>query len=152
MSKDGGYFKAGVGRIVCNTENGYLVVDVGDGAQMSCPTGLLEWSLRYTKDENLPCAAAGVVGIFLLPDRCRKRDGASAYRREGMQMKDKTIPVGGIWLRRIGDRVIVAAEINGRWIDVISEHAEGSFSHIVEPSGMLKCEAEGKLTDKALSE
>jgi hypothetical protein len=59
-------------------------------------------------------------------------------------MKD-LIEIGGVWLRRVGDRVIVSVEIEGVWQDVISEHAEGAFSHIVEPGGMR----EGKETSRA---
>lgn len=49
--------------------------------------------------------------------------------------------VRSIWLRRIGDQVQVLAEMqepNGSWRFrlVIREHADGSFSHIVEPEGM----------------
>jgi hypothetical protein len=43
----------------------------------------------------------------------------------------------GLWLRRSGDQVIVSAEFDGKWRDVIVESIDGSFSHIVEPSGML---------------
>lgn len=46
------------------------------------------------------------------------------------------IAVEGIWLLRDGDKVIVRAEIDGKWIDVIREHHDGMFSHIVEPAGM----------------
>lgn len=51
------------------------------------------------------------------------------------------IAVSGIWLRRDGGenevgRVIVSVDINGRWVDVISEVADGAFSHIVEPLGI----------------
>lgn len=48
-------------------------------------------------------------------------------------------PVGvtGIHLLRLGDYVIVNAEIDGRWVEVIREIHDGSFSHIVEPGGMI---------------
>lgn len=39
-------------------EDGYMVVDVGDGAQMTCPTGELEHRLRYS-DSPPNLAAAG---------------------------------------------------------------------------------------------
>jgi hypothetical protein len=60
------------------------------------------------------------------------------------------VAVDGIWLLRLGDRVIVRAEVEGRWIDIIEEHIDGSFSHIVEPAGIrsraamtsAKCEGE----------
>jgi hypothetical protein len=50
--------------------------------------------------------------------------------------KQQPIPVSGVWLRKEGERVIVAVEIEGKWIDVITEREEGPFSHIVEPDGI----------------
>jgi hypothetical protein len=47
-----------------------------------------------------------------------------------------TICVGGIHLCRIGDQVQVRAEVGGEWRLVISEHIDGPFSHIAEPSGI----------------
>jgi hypothetical protein len=45
-----------------------------------------------------------------------------------------------IWLRREGDYVVVLVEhkIDGGsvWVEVIREHHEGPFSHIIEPSGI----------------
>ena len=46
--------------------------------------------------------------------------------------------ISAIHLVRIGDYVYVKAEIEGRWVTVIREHADGSFSHIVEEGGMQK--------------
>lgn len=46
------------------------------------------------------------------------------------------VPVTGIHLVRIGDNVIVNAEIDGKWVTVIEEYADSRFSHIIEPSGM----------------
>lgn len=53
-------------------------------------------------------------------------------------MKRFQVPicVSGVWLRRIGDKAIVAVEIRGKWIDVITEDIDGNFSHIVEPNGI----------------
>ena len=50
--------------------------------------------------------------------------------------KPAPIAVEGVWLVRLGDQAIVRVEIDGRWIDVIEEHIDGSFSHIVEPAGI----------------
>ena len=50
----------------------------------------------------------------------------------------ETIEITGVWLVRLGDKAIVRVEIDGRWIDVIEEHAEGSFSHIAETGGILR--------------
>ena len=44
------------------------------------------------------------------------------------------ITVSGIQLVRIGDYAVVNVELNGKWVEVIREHVEGSFSHIVEPT------------------
>lgn len=37
-----------------------------------------------------------------------------------------------VWLRREGDYVIVAVEVDGKWHDVIREWWDSSFSHIWE--------------------
>ena len=64
------------------------------------------------------------TGIALLAiDELRKDD-------------ERTIAISGIMLRRSGDRVIVEAEIDGRWVEVIDEFHDSNFSHIVEPAGM----------------
>lgn len=47
---------------VVRNENGYMIVDVGDGAQMTCPTGDLEWRLRYGDAPAL--VAASVIESF----------------------------------------------------------------------------------------
>jgi hypothetical protein len=47
--------------------------------------------------------------------------------------------VGGIWLRNLGDRLIVAVEVEGVWIDLIEEYGklgECSISHFVSPAGI----------------
>lgn len=44
-------------------ENGYMIVNVGGGAQMTCPTGALERRLRYD-DEPPSLVAAGAVESF----------------------------------------------------------------------------------------
>lgn len=48
--------------------------------------------------------------------------------------------VTGIMLRTDSDDIVVEAEINGEWREVIREYAadNASISHIVEPLGMLK--------------
>lgn len=40
--------------------------------------------------------------------------------------------VSAIWIRRIGDNVILAFEADGLWYKAASEYVDGSFSHIVE--------------------
>lgn len=46
--------------------------------------------------------------------------------------------VSGIHLFRTGEHVVVSVEIDGRWVEVIRERNDGSFSHIVEPNGVRK--------------
>lgn len=45
-----------------------------------------------------------------------------------------------IWLRLDGANVVVAVEViragKRTWVDVISERADGCYSHIIEPSGI----------------
>ena len=41
-----------------------------------------------------------------------------------------------IWLVREGDSVLVKIEVGGKWITIIREHYDGSFSHIVESNGI----------------
>lgn len=47
-----------------------------------------------------------------------------------------TVQVSGVHLKRIGDKAIVAVEVDGRWVDIIEEYYDGSFSHICEPGGI----------------
>lgn len=54
-----------------------------------------------------------------------------------MSEDEKYVGVRGIWLRKIGDSVQVLAEGDDGWRLVIEEAADGNFSHIVEPSGIL---------------
>lgn len=57
-------------------------------------------------------------------------------------MAQQPVPISGIHLARIGDYVIVKAEIDGEWVEVIRERHDGWFSHIVEPLGMRRCQAD----------
>jgi hypothetical protein len=57
-------------------------------------------------------------------------------------MAQTPVPVSGIHLVRLGDYVIVKAEIDGQWVEVIREHHDGPFSHIVEPLGMRRRQAD----------
>ncbi len=60
-------------------------------------------------------------------------------------MAQTPVPVSGIHLVRIGDYVVVKAEIDGKWVEVIREHHDGSFSHIVEPLGMRRRQADAEV-------
>jgi hypothetical protein len=53
-------------------------------------------------------------------------------------MAQQAVPVTGIHFVRLGDYVVVKVEIDGKWVEVIREHHDGSFSHIVEPLGMRR--------------
>lgn len=44
--------------------------------------------------------------------------------------------ITAIWLKRIGDHAIVEVEVDGKFVQVIREHIDGAFSHIVEESGI----------------
>lgn len=53
-----------------------------------------------------------------------------------------TIPIGGIWLHYVGGendsnaRVSVEVEVDGKWIEVISEAHQSPFSHCVTAEGI----------------
>lgn len=57
-------------------------------------------------------------------------------------MAQAPVPISGIHLVRLGDYVVVKAEIDGKWVEIIREHHDGSFSHIVEPLGMRRRQAD----------
>jgi hypothetical protein len=65
-----------------------------------------------------------------------QRRGIEAARTAEFKGHNSPIGVTGIWLKRIGDQVIVEAEIGGSWVSVIEEFVDCPFSHIVEPGGM----------------
>ena len=52
--------------------------------------------------------------------------------------QENPVEVTGIWLRSIGDKLEVLAEIDGEFRLVITESMGGPMSHIAEVSGMLK--------------
>ena len=68
--------------------------------------------------------------------------GASGYapKRKGLN----SIAIDGIWLRRIGSRVEVLAEVDRQWRIIIVENVDGQFSHIVEPGGIAAAPIEGE--------
>lgn len=49
---------------------------------------------------------------------------------------DTQVPISGLWLRRQGDLVIVAAEIDGCWRDVITEWHDDCFGRISDVGTM----------------
>jgi hypothetical protein len=51
------------------------------------------------------------------------------------QVKQPSIAITAIWLRRSGDHVVVSVEIDGVWREAIREFHEGPFSHIAEARG-----------------
>jgi hypothetical protein len=50
-------------------------------------------------------------------------------------MHNKTFQATAIWLRRIGDKVQMLAEIDGKWRLAAEECFDGPFSHIAEGNG-----------------
>lgn len=53
-------------------------------------------------------------------------------------MPQEPVPITGVFLKRIGQYAIVEVEIAGKWVEVIREHADGFYSHIVEPLGIRR--------------
>lgn len=51
-------------------------------------------------------------------------------------MSDETVSVSGIHLVTEGADIVVRAEVDGRWVEVIRELNDGPISHIVEPGGI----------------
>jgi hypothetical protein len=60
------------------------------------------------------------------------------------------VGVRGIWLRKIGDQVQVLAEGDDGWHLVIEERADGNYSHIVEPPGIIAAPLDPLLQGDAL--
>lgn len=57
----------------------YLVIDIGDGAQMTCPRGPLEWQMRYGNPEKHRFVAASALDSYeYLVNHCSKEE---AWRR-----------------------------------------------------------------------
>jgi hypothetical protein len=64
-------------------------------------------------------------------------------------VRDGPVEITGVWLRGGEDSVAVLVEIDGRWVNVISEFVplhgnDGNvwpISHIVEPGGIRKAAA-----------
>jgi len=55
--------------------------------------------------------------------------------------KQEPVCVTGVWLKNLGDEIIVSVEVDGAWVDVITEYVgrmEFAVSHIVEPLGIRK--------------
>lgn len=55
-------------------------------------------------------------------------------------MNNEHISITGVHLYTVGERVIVAIEVDGKWTPIIEERAEsiGPISHICEPGGMRR--------------
>lgn len=69
--------------VITYDQDGYLIVSVGDGAVMTCPTGRLEWRLRYGDKPAL--VAASVVETFrYLLTECTQKE---ALRRMKIMRK-----------------------------------------------------------------
>lgn len=56
--------------------------------------------------------------------------------KEHQDEAQRAIGYGPIWLRRVGDYVIVEVEFDGEWVEVIREQLDGNFSHCIYPIGI----------------
>lgn len=45
--------------------------------------------------------------------------------------KQQPVEITGVHLVKIGPHVIVNIEVDGKWFEIIREHEDGSFSHIL---------------------
>lgn len=56
----------------------------------------------------------------------------------------RQLPIRAVWLKREGDDAVVCVETPaGRWVEIIRERIDGSFSHICEAAGIWR-QAGGK--------
>ena len=105
----------------------------------SDPTKPLDSELSWW--EKQACAQKSDAGLIAFGVASGLKLAKKYHGAQNMTIMHETNPelsIGGIWLLRDGDHIIVRAEIGGSWIDVIRERHDGMFSHIVEPSGMRK--------------
>ena len=49
-----------------------------------------------------------------------------------------SVAITGIHLCKQSGNAVVLVEIGGEWVEVVRENAALSFSHIVEPEGIVK--------------
>lgn len=68
----------------------------------------------------------------------RHHYGASGFMPKSKRVGLESVVVEGVWLRRIGNWVEVLVEIERKWKTIIREHFDGPFSHICEPTGIVK--------------
>lgn len=80
-------------------------------------------------------ADSGRKGRAWMADKC------------GSCERQRPVPVGGIWIRKIGGDVQVLAEVSGLWRLLAVEPADGAFSHIIEPGGILGAPADEVTAD-----
>ena len=67
------------GDVILSSEAGSLIVAVAEDAQMSCPTGELEWQMRYGDPVKVRMLVAGVLDSYeYLVCHCSKEE---AWRR-----------------------------------------------------------------------
>ena len=59
-------------------------------------------------------------------------------KRDPLRTRQVPVTVQGVWLRREVEHAVVLVERDGRWIEIIREHIDGPFSHIVEPAGIRR--------------
>jgi hypothetical protein len=49
------------------------------------------------------------------------------------------VPITAVWLRKDGSHAVVLVEIEGKWVRIGRELADGMFSHITEARGIDAC-------------
>lgn len=54
--------------------------------------------------------------------------------------QDKTVPVSGVWVRKIGETVEILLEFehDGMWRRIVSQDLNQQFSEILEPEGIVR--------------
>lgn len=78
------------------------------------------------------CAACGATRRTVWDPPTEPKQGDATPTRT----HHVTVPVAGIWIRRVGPHVELLAEHDGVWKLLCTELLDGPFSHIVEPGGI----------------
>jgi hypothetical protein len=104
------------------------------------------WKYGPVKDpakKEHPC----LVSYGDLPEEQRRKDRlfqslvrALATESAASPVDKKPIPITGAWLRRQGDKAEMLVEVDGEWRLVAVEPLDSPFSHIAEPSNILKAQ------------
>jgi hypothetical protein len=54
-----------------------------------------------------------------------------------MRNLNKSIRIGGVWIRAIGENVELLVELEDGWHLCATEPLDAAFGHIVEPGGII---------------